>query len=134
MRAYGHRLASTDPALLDSVQGWLEFGPSPLDSYGPRNEAHLRDRPGGQDLVRPLYYARLVRIQGPGLLHLAGRELEGRKNTKASARLVGQSWLCAPDPAEALRLLRRVRAHHATGFSPEDDAAEEDPYAPLDNL
>ncbi len=86
MRANGHRLASTDPALLRGVSGWLEFKRSPLDSYGPRMEAHLLDRPGGKDLIRPLYYARLVRIEG--VLHLAGREREGRDRTKSSTRRI----------------------------------------------
>lgn len=131
MRANGHRLASTDPALLHGVNGWLEYKRSPLDSYGPRMEAHLLDRPGGKDLIRPLYYARLVRIEG--VLHLAGREREGRDNTKASTRPVGQSWLCAFDPADALQILRRVRVNHATGFSAEDDMDASDPHAPLEN-
>lgn len=131
MRTGGHRLASTDPALLRGVHGWLQFGRSPLDSYGPRMEAHLLDKPGGKDLIRPLYYARLVRIEG--VLHLAGRERQGRDNTKASTRPVGQSWLCALDPADALQLLQRVRVDRATGFSPEDDMDDSDPYSPLDN-
>jgi len=131
MRANGHRLASTDPALLHGVPGWLEFKRSPLDSYGPRMEAHLLDRPGGKDLIRPLYYARLVRIEG--VLHLAGREREGRSNTKANTRAVSQSWLCALDPADALPLLERVHVTRASGLGPEDDMDDSDPFAPLEN-
>lgn len=130
MRSSGHRLAGTNPALLRGVQGWLEYKRSPLDSYGPRMEAHLLDRPGGHDLIRPLYYARLVRIQG--VLHLAGREREGRNNTKAKTRPVSQSWLCALDPADALPLLQQVRVTRVSGFDPQDDEDEEDPFGPLD--
>jgi len=90
----------------------------------------LLDRTGGKDLIPPLYYARLVRIGG--VMHLAGRERAGRGNTKASTRPVGQSWLCALDRADALPLLERVRVDRASGFSPEDDSDECDPYGPLD--
>lgn len=130
LRSGGHRIAGTDPSLFQGVEGWLEYRRSPLDSYGPRMEAHLLDRTGSKDLIPPLFYARLVRIGG--VMHLAGRERVGRGNTKASTRPVGQSWLCALDPAEALSLLERVRVHRASGFSPDDDF-DDDPYAPLDN-
>lgn len=130
MRAAGHRLAGKDLSQQVPAHGWLEFKRSPLDSYGPRMEAHLLDKRGGKDLLLPLYYARLARIDG--VMHLAGQERIGRTNTKASSRRVNQSWLCAQEPADALPLLTRVHVVSATGFGPESDHDDDDPYAPLD--
>lgn len=130
MRSNGRRLAGADLHEQQPVQGWLEFKRSPLDSYGPRMEAHLLDQRGGKDLVLPLYYARLARIDG--VMHLAGQERVGRSNTKANTRRVNQSWLCAMDPADALPLLERVYVVKASGFSVDGDQDEDDPFAPLD--
>lgn len=129
MRSNGRRLAGADLSQQQPVQGWLEFKRSPLDSYGPRMEAHLLDRRGGKDLILPLYYARLARIDG--VMHLAGQERIGRSNTKASTQRVNQSWLCAVNPADALPLLERVYVVKASGFSAENDLDDEDPFAPL---
>lgn len=131
LRSGGLRIAGSDPELRNGVYGWVEFKRSPLDSYGPRMEAHLLDRTNGKDLIRPLYYARLRRIDG--VMHLAGREREGRNNTKANTRPVSQSWLCAFDPADALPLLAKIHVHSPAGFSP-DEEYDDDPFAPLDNL
>lgn len=130
MRSNGHRLAGAELIHQQPVRGWLEFKRSPLDSYGPRMEAHLLDRRGGKDLILPLYYARLARIDG--VMHLAGNERVGRSNTKANTRRVSQSWLCALDPADAQPLLARIRVTHSTGFSAENDNDIEDPFEPLD--
>ena len=130
MRIDGHRLAGADPRLRQPAYGWLQFKRSPLDSYGPRQEAHLLDKPGGKDLILPLYYARLARIDG--VMHLTGQERIGRNATKASSRRVNQSWLCALDPADALPLLSRVHITSATGFGPESDFDDDDPATPLD--
>jgi hypothetical protein len=118
MRQGGQRRAGSDPALRVSVLGWLEFVRS--DGEGPPAwEAHLRSDRGGHDIIPPIYYAHLRRVDG--VMHLVGREEIGRPNPKAKVRLVAQSWLCAIDPAEALPLLRRVVIDSVTGFSPEDD-------------
>lgn len=127
MRSNGIRLAGTSPELRSFVRGWLEFKRTPEDSYGPRMEAHLLNQRGGKDLIRPLYYARLLRIDG--VMHLAGKEREGRANTKASTRPVNQSWLCATDPADGLQILDRVYVHRASGFG--EDDPNDDPFAPL---
>lgn len=42
-----------------------------------------------------------------------------------------QSWLCAPRPEDAMPLLQRVHLVSGSGFSAEDDFAEDDPFAPL---
>lgn len=110
------------------AQGWLFFARSPLDSYGPRMEAHLLDQQGGKDLIPPLYYARLVRMDG--VMHLSGHERIGRNNTKSNTRPAAQSWLCAMSPSDALPLLRKVRVSSATGFTDDDDE-DYDPMAPL---
>jgi hypothetical protein len=113
------------------VRGWLEFKRSPLDSYGPRWEAHLLDQQGGRDIIPPMRYARLHRLDG--VMHLVGQEEGGRKNTKASSRPWKQSWLCALDAADAQPLLERVHVTCATGFSAEGDFADDDPFAQLED-
>ncbi len=112
------------------ARGWLEFKRSPLDSYGARWEAHLLDRQGGKDVIPPIRYARLHRVDG--VMHIIGREEGGRPNTKAASVPWKQSWLCALDPADALPFLERVRVVRATGFSPEDDFSDDDPFSPLE--
>lgn len=129
MRSHGLRLEPSAPELHDFSRGWLEFKRTPLDSYGPRMEAHLLDQRGGKDVIRPLYFARLVRIDG--VMHLAGLEREGRTNTKASTRPVKQSWLCVLDPAEAAPILNRVHIKRASGFA--EDDPNDDPFAPLNH-
>ena len=119
MRADGHRLAGRHPALRKGVRGWLEYRPTPLDSYGPRMEAHLLDRQGGKDLVPPLYRAQLRRVAG--VMHLAGWERLSRGTQKAKATDERQSWLCAVNPADAESLLGRVYVPGIPGYSPEDD-------------
>lgn len=131
MRSNGHRLAGPDLSQQVPTHGWLEFKRSPIDSYGPRMEAHLLDQRGGKDLILPLHYARLARVDG--VMHFTGHERVGRTNTKASTRRVAQSWLCALNPADALPLLARVRVIKATGFGPDGDHDDEDPFAPLDD-
>lgn len=130
MRSGGHRIAGANPALRQAVRGWLHFARTPLDDYGPRFEAHLLDSKGGKDLVPPLRYAQLRRVDG--VMQIVGREEGGRKNTKVKSVPLKQSWLCALEPADAEPLLARVRVVSATGFSAEDDFAEDDPFAPLD--
>lgn len=130
MRSGGHRLAGANPALRHGVRGWLLFARTPLDDYGPRWEARLLDARGGRDLIPPLRHAQLRRVDG--VMHIVGREEGGRPNTKASSRPLKQSWLCVLDPADAEPLLGRVRIETASGFSPEDDFATDDPFAPLD--
>lgn len=51
--------------------GQLYFGPVPLDDYGLRMEARLIT-PEGQDLILPLQYAQIRRIQG--VIHIVGKE------------------------------------------------------------
>jgi hypothetical protein len=123
MRSWGSRIAGSDPALRKPVHGWLEFKRTPLDSYGPRMEAHLLDRQGGRDLIPPLRYAQIRRVNG--VMHIVGREEGGRGSTKASSRPLAQSWLCALDPADALPLLGRVRITSITGFDPESDFSDD---------
>ncbi len=122
MRHGGARVAGSDPALRRAAYGWLEFARSPLDSYGPRWEAHLRiERGGHEDAIPPLHYARVLRVDG--VMHLIGRENLGRGNTKAKPVWKQQSWLCAIDPAHAMPLLDKVwlPAPVDGWMSPEDD-------------
>ena len=79
MRSNGHRLAGPDLSQQVPAHGWLEFKRSPIDSYGPRMEAHLLDRPGGKDLILPLHYARMACVDG--VMHFTGHERVGRTNT-----------------------------------------------------
>ena len=129
MRTGGHRRAGADPALRAGVRGWLVFQRAPLDDYGPRWEAHLLNTQGGKDLIPPLRRAQLRRIDG--VMQIVGSEEGGRPNTKAKSVPLKQTWLCALDPADAEPLLARVRLTSASGFSAEDDFADDDPFAPL---
>lgn len=129
MRSGGHRIAGSDPALRQAVHGWLLYKRTPADDYGPRWEAHLLDRPNGKALTLPLFRARFARVDG--VLHIVGTEEGGRTNTKARPSLWKQSWLAAQDPADALPFLDKVSLSSATGFSPEADHLDDDPYAPL---
>lgn len=118
IRSGGLRRHSTDPHLRKSVQGWLYFGPTPLDDYGPRMQARLLG-PDKADLILPLQYARILRMDG--VVHIAGVEyyLRGRKGTPERWK---QSWLCAHDPLEALPILDRIKTVSVTGF--DDDPPE----------
>lgn len=106
MRSSGQRIPGSDPGFRRGVQGLLTYKQSPLDDYGPRWEAHLKDQ-SGKELLLPLYWARIRRIEG-GVLHLAGIEEDGRKATKARPERWKQSWLCAVDREDAMRLLVKV--------------------------
>lgn len=125
MRSRGIRRTHNDRALRAGVKGWLYFGPTPLDDFGPRMQARLLG-PDRNDLILPLQYARILRIEG--VMHIAGVEyyLRGRKGSPERWK---QSWLCAHDPNDAFPILDRIKAVSATGF--EDDP--DDPVIHLDN-
>lgn len=120
MRERGQRLAGRSLTLRNgSVSGWLEYRPTPLDSYGPRMEAHLLDGLGGKDLIPPLYRAQLRRVAG--VMHLVGWERLSRGTQKAKAEDMRQSWLCAASQADAVPFLNRVYVPGIAGYSPEDE-------------
>ncbi|MDR6216210.1 hypothetical protein QE399_003899 [Paracidovorax wautersii] len=126
IRSGGYR-ASRTSIWQSSVAGWLDYRMSLPDDYGPRWEAHLRAAPGGRDLITPLQWARIRRIDG--VLHLAGREECGRPNTKAKSDLQPQSWLCALTPGDAEPLIARIRFTSATGYTADEDD-EYEPFPP----
>lgn len=123
MRAQGRRVPKFSPDQMKGVLGHLYFGPTPLDDFGPRMQARLLDR-AGEDLILPLHYAKIARIDG--VMHIAGIEyyLRGRKGSPERWK---QSWLCAHRPEDAWPILERVRVPSVTGFSDEDDL---DSHAP----
>lgn len=84
--------------------GQLYFGSVPLDDYGVRMEARLIT-PDGQDLILPLQYAQIRRIQG--VIHIVGREYYGRR-TKSKVLIWKQSWMCTNEPQEARKLFQKV--------------------------
>lgn len=127
MRSGGYRLPGSS-ILGSGVSGWLDYRQSPPDDYGPRWEAHLRATPGGPDLLVPLLWAKVRRIDG--VLHLAGREECGRRNTKAKSELRHQSWLCAINAEDAEPLIARIRLN-TFGFS-DGDSEDDLRITPLD--
>jgi len=129
MRENGLRKAGSDPRLRRGVEGWLDFCRSRLDTQQPSWEAHLRDGRGGRDLVQPLYRARLLRVDG--VLHLAGKEFQGRQTQKAKSWPTPQSWLVALDPLDGLRLIEKIYVTSASGFSAEDDDEPEPEWPPI---
>lgn len=96
--------------------GQLYFGPTPLDDYGPRMQARLLDQ-AGADLLSPLQFAKIARIEG--VMHITGLEyyLRGRKGTPNKHK---QSWLCALQPADALPFLDRIHVPDVGGFGVDD--------------
>lgn len=115
----GRRVPSNDASLREPVRGQLYFGPTPLDDFGPRMQARLI-RPDGDDLVLPLQFAKIARVQD-GVMHITGIEyyLRGRKGSPSRLK---QSWLCVSRAEDALPLLHRIRTPLVTGFEydPED--------------
>lgn len=122
MRSSGQRLSGSDHGLRQSVFGWLYFGPTPLDDYGPRQQARLLNKDGA-DLISPLQYARILRMDG--VIHIAGVEyyLRGRKGSPQKYK---QSWLVCRKPEDAIPLLAKIDVVRATGFSDEEMADEFD--------
>lgn len=131
MRRLGQRIAGADPVLRKPAHGWLEFVRIPSDSYGTRWEARLLHTRGGDDMIPPLSWARVLRIEG--VMHLAGIEENARKSTKAQSQPERQSWLCANSPADALPILGRVQLPDPLAFSPEDDFKEDEPFGIFQN-
>lgn len=86
-------------------------------------EAHLRQGRGGVDLITPLLYARVAKLDG--MLHLQGYEVIARKATKSRSSKYPQSWLCALETAEAEKALQQLRSGGIPGFTADDDAALE---------
>lgn len=119
LRAGGHRIAGTDPALRRPLRGDLQL--QPVAAEGRRLQARLLDD-GGQDPTYPLEYAEVAQIRGDAM-HVTGLELVSRVS-RGKPQKWRQSWLCVWDEAVALDLLARVQVHAVTGFSPEDDDAE----------
>lgn len=107
MRERGHRRSPTDLRQESGTKGWLYFGPVPLDDYGQRMEARLLNAHGGTDLILPLQYAQVRRMEG--VMHITGKEHYGR-GSKGRVEVWRQSWMCAHDPQEAQALLHRVKA------------------------
>lgn len=100
------------------IAGLLYFGPVPLDDYGHRMEARLLDRPGGKDLILPLQFAQIRRIQG--VMHLAGKEYYGR-GPKSRVQVWGQSWMCCHDIADAQQLLAKVQLQGVAALFGDED-------------
>lgn len=127
MRSRGIRRKGNDRALRESVKGWLYFGPTPLDDFGPRMQARLLG-PDHSDLILPLQYAHIKRIEG--VMHIVGVEyyLRGRKGTPERWK---QSWLCAFEPSDATPFLDKLRTGSVTGF---DDDDQSEPEITLDHL
>lgn len=116
MRSMGRRLSGSDPELRKSTHGSLTFGPTPLDDYGPRQQARLLDGDGA-DLIHPLQFARILRMDG--VIHIAGIEycLRGRKG---SPRKHKQSWLVCRSPEDAEPILSKLKVVNVSGFSDAD--------------
>ncbi|RYH67815.1 MAG: hypothetical protein EON54_03745 [Alcaligenaceae bacterium] len=117
MRVRGE-LASRDVILKLAASGWLDFRRVPPGAYGPSFEARLLDSRGGRDRLPPLYWARILRIDG--VLHLVGKEDCGRPNIKARPDMRYQSWLCASDPAAAAPFIARVKEEIDDGYGYND--------------
>lgn len=112
-RVPGYRLRETS-----GVPGWLVLQPHLLDGREVGMVARLYRSQGGPEILVPLHYARVRRIDG--VMHLAGTELVSRSTKGAPARWP-QSWLCALDPVGARPLLERVYVGSATGWDAEHD-------------
>jgi hypothetical protein len=117
MRERGLRRQPRDLLNDLGTTGQLYFGPVPLDDYGLRMEARLIT-PKGQDLILPLQYAQIRRIQG--VIHIVGKEYYGRR-TKSKVVVWRQSWMCTNEPQEAHKLLSRVQASGMAVIFGDDD-------------
>lgn len=117
LRSNGRRLPGSEQRLREPARGSLYFGPTPLDDYGPRMQARLLD-PSGADLISPLQFAKIARVEG--VMHITGIEyyLRGRKG---SPQRYKQSWLCACRPEDALTFLDRIHVPDYTGFGSDTD-------------
>lgn len=118
LRSMGRRIHGNDSRLREPVRGQLYFGPTPLDDFGPRMQARLI-RPDGDDLILPLQFAKIARVEG--VMHITGIEyyLRGRKGSPERWK---QSWLCASQAEDATPFLDRIHTPIVTGFEydPED--------------
>lgn len=123
MRSRGRRIPGNESQLRESVAGHLYFGPTPLDDFGPRMQARLVDQQG-EDVILPLHYAKILRVDG--VMHICGIEyyLRGRKGSPERWK---QSWLCTRKPEDALAILDKVRVPTVTGFTDDDMIEDELP-------
>lgn len=114
----GRRRAPSDLRADPGIAGLLYFGPVPIDDYGHRMEARLLDRPGGKDLILPLQFAQILRIQG--VMHLTGKEYFGR-GLKSKVQVWNQSWMCCHDPLDAQHLIAKVQPRGMVAIFGDED-------------
>ena len=120
IRSYGNRLPS-EFIRQHKAYGWLDFRQIKTATH-LRGEARLLDVKGGRDLIAPLQWARVRRVDG--VLHLAGKQDYGRPNLKAKPVWRSQSWLCAYTQEDAEEFLARMvfdqRVSLIASFFPDD--------------